>query len=106
MSQLKPFAGKLQSFSGGISFTDQIKAGFHLQMSEVQAAIDIRQTLELSKLLISVAIANSKDWQEYRELVTDIVNALKFTQDKGAVGIEVTIYDSMFQKGIKKKATP
>ena len=103
MPQFKPFAPKMQSFSGGIRLTEDIKASLHLQMSDVQAAVDIRQTLELSKLLVSVVIANDTKLKDFAPLLADILNALKFTQDKGTVTVEVTIEDSQIEKAFKSQ---
>jgi hypothetical protein len=106
MPQLKPFAGKLETFSGGVRLGDGVKAGFHLQVSDAQAAVDLRQTLELSKLLVSVVIANDQKLKDVAPLLTDILGALHFTQDQRIVGIELTLLDSQIEQGLKKKPQP
>jgi hypothetical protein len=106
VNQLKLFAGKLESFSGGVRFTDTIKASLHLQLSDVQAAVDLRQTLEASKGLVMVVIATSKNLKDYAPLLSDVLNALQFTQDKGTVGIELTLPEELIEKGFKKPAQP
>jgi hypothetical protein len=106
VNQLKLFAGKLESFSGGVRFTETIKAGLLLQLSDVQAAVDLRQTLEASKGLVAVVIATSKNLKDYAPLLSDILNALHFTQDKGTVGIELTLPEELIEKGFKKPAKP
>jgi hypothetical protein len=106
MPQLKAFADKLQTFSGGLSLSEAVKAGFHLQMSDVQAAVDIRQTLELSKILVSGVIANDHNLKDMAPLLTDVLKALRFSQDQGVVGIELTLLDSQIANGLKRKAKP
>src|SRR5262249_15101590 len=104
--QLKAFAPKMVSFSGGVRFTETVKAGLHIQMSERQAAVDLRQTLELSKLLVAVVIANDKALKDYAPLLTDILNAFQFKQDNDIVGVDVTIPEEMLEKVLPTKPQP
>jgi hypothetical protein len=106
VNQLKLFAGKLESFSGGVRFTETIKAGFFLQLSDVQAAVDLRQMLENSKGLLAVVIATSKDLKDHGPLLNDILNALQFSQAKGTVAIELALPEDLIEKGFKKPAKP
>ena len=106
VNQLKLFAGKLESFSGGVRFTETIKASLFLQLSDAQAAVDLRQTLEASKGLVAVVIATSKDLKEHGPVLNDILNALQFSQDKGTVGIELTLPEDLIERGLKKPGQP
>jgi hypothetical protein len=104
--QLKAFAPKLEAFSGGVRCAQDIYIALHLKLSDAQAAVDFRQTLELSKLLVNVAIANSADVKDYAQVLTDIVNSLKFTQEQNTVSVEVTIPDAQIDKALKKPPEP
>jgi hypothetical protein len=105
MPQLKAFAPKMETFGGGIAFTDSIKAGLHVQMQENQAAVDFKQALELSKTLGNVMIMTSPMLKDHAPVLKEILTALQFNHDKGVVGMEVTIPESLIEKGLSKKGT-
>jgi hypothetical protein len=104
--QLKPFAGKLEAFRGGVRFTDDIKAGLFLRMSDVQSAVDLRQTLEVSKSVVALVINTSVPMKEQAGVLTDILNSLKFTQDKSTLGVQLTVESSQIRRAFDKKPAP
>ena len=104
--QLKPFAGKVEALSGGVSFTDVIRAGFFVRMADVQGAVDLRQTLEVSKSIAALAIATTEQLRERAPLLTDLLNSLQFSQEKATVGVELTVRPGQIDRAFKKEPKP
>lgn len=100
--QLKAFADKMESFSGGMNFADGIKAEFHLQMSDAQAATDLGQMLEVGKNLANLYLNNSPELKEYAPVLAEVLNSIQVKRQDTRLGIEVAISAEVIEKGMKR----
>jgi hypothetical protein len=98
--QTKAIADKLESFSAGVTVTNDIKLNINIQTSEEAAAKDIKQKLEGAKAIGIVFIGSIEDpgIKEYVPIITDVLNAFQFSQDKGRAIVELTIPATMIDK--------
>ncbi|OAI40508.1 hypothetical protein AYO40_00830 [Planctomycetaceae bacterium SCGC AG-212-D15] len=98
--QTKQIAEKLESFSAGVTVANDIKFNVLVQTSEEAAAKDIRQKLEGAKALGILAVSGIEDQpiKDYVPLITDLLNAFQFSQDKGRVIVELTIPATVIDK--------
>lgn len=104
--QLKPFAGKMMAFQGGVGFADGIKIGLSLQMADAQAATDLRQMLELAKGLANLYISNTPGLKDAAPVITEVVESVQLTRQKAQVQLEVTVSVDQIEKGMRPHPKP
>jgi hypothetical protein len=105
-SQLKPFAGKMLTFQGGIRVAEGVKATFSLQMADEQAATDLRQMLDLAKGLANLYIANTPSLKNAAPVITEVLESAQFTRRKTLVSLELTVSADQIEKGVKPAPNP
>ncbi len=104
--QLKPFAGKMLAFQGGIRLDEGVTAGFSLQMADEQAATDLRQMLDLAKGLANLYISNTPALKNAAPTITEILESARLTRQKAQVRLEVTVSEELIEKGVKPSPKP
>jgi hypothetical protein len=100
---MKDFADKIQSVSGGLALSDEIRLHFRVQTSDANAARVVRQQLEAAKAVAVLAVSVNDELKDYSPTIMDVLNAIRFSQDQGAVSLELTIGANLIEKGIKKQ---
>jgi hypothetical protein len=99
---LKDFADKIQSVSGGLTVTDEIRLNVRVQTSDANAARMVRQQLEADKAIAVLAVSVRDELKDYAPTITDVLNAFRFSQDQGAVSVELTVAANLIDKGVKR----
>lgn len=98
----KDFANQLQSLSGGVTLTDDVKIDLRLATSDPIAARGIREKMEGLKALATLLVTTNEQLKEYQQLVLEIVNCFRFSQDRGTVAIEIRFSSELIDKGARK----
>jgi hypothetical protein len=103
--QTQQLAEKLESISAGVTLTNDIKLNLLFSTSDEKTAKDLRQKLEGAKALGILFVSGAEELKDYAPTITDVLNAFKFTQDKGLVTVELEISASAIDKaaGMIKK---
>ncbi len=104
--QLKPFAGKMLTFQGGVRFAEGVKLSLALQMADEQAATDLRQMLDLAKGLANLYIASTPSLKDAAPVITEVLESTQFTRKKTLVGLELTVSADQIEKGVKPAPKP
>src|SRR5437868_13847798 len=102
----KDFADKIQSLSGGLTLTDDIRLNVRVQTSDPNAARQLRQQLEAGKAVAVLAVSVNEELKDYAPGIIDVLNAFRFSQEKGAISVELTIASNLIEQNIKKPAKP
>lgn len=103
---LKDFASKLQSVSGGLTLTDDVKVNFRVQTGDAVAARAVRQQLEAGKALVILAVSLDQNMKDYGPTIIDVLNSIRFAQDQGTLGLELTISGNLIENTINIKPKP
>jgi hypothetical protein len=104
--QTSEFADKVQSLSGSIDLGDGVKADFRVHTSEKEAAEKIKDLLDGARSLAIFAIGTQPQLKQFAPVVTEVLKAFDFSQDKGSAIIALTITSGMIEKGIKLAKEP
>jgi len=102
----KDFADKIQSVSGGLSLTDDVRLNFRVQTSDPNAARQLRQQLEAAKAIAVLAVSVNEELKDYAPSIIDTLNAFRFAQDQGTISVELTIAANLIEQNIKKTPKP
>jgi hypothetical protein len=100
--QVMDIANKVKSIKGGITVTDGIKFSVRIQTPDAKAARDIRQTLVGIQSILILAVTSNDQLKEFGPTLTDIINSIKFTLDKSAVGVDLNVTAKQIEEGLKK----
>jgi len=100
--QTSEFADKVKSLSGNIDLTDGVKASFRVHTSAADAAEKIKDLLDGGRSLAIFAIGTQPQLKQFAPLVTDVLKAFDFSQEKETAIIALTITSDMIEKGVKQ----
>jgi hypothetical protein len=100
--QAMDIAKKIKSFKGGITLSDGIQFSIRIQTPDAKAARDVRQTIDGMRALLILAITSNDQLKDLGPTLTDILNSIKFTLDKSAVGMDLTVTGKQIEEGLKK----
>lgn len=98
----RDFADRIQSISGGLTLTDDVRLNFRVQTNDANAARQLRQQLEAGKAVAVLAVSVNEELKDYAPGIIDVLNAFRFGQDQGTVSVELTIAGNLIEQNIKK----
>lgn len=100
--QVMDIAKKIKSFKSGITITDGVQLSLRVQATDDKAAHDVRMTLKGVKSLLVLAVISNDQLKDFGPTLTDIVNSIKFTQDKSTVGMDLIVSGKQIEEGLKR----
>jgi hypothetical protein len=96
--QTKQLSKNLESISAGVSLTTEIKLNVSAQTSDEATAKDVKVKLEGLRGVGVALVAGMDNLKDFAPMITDVLNAFKFGQEKGLASIDLTISADMIAK--------
>lgn len=101
-AQMAGIPSKLESLSGGITLSDDVKVNLRIKTSDAKTAKDLKVLLEGFKGLAVFGISQAKNLESFAPAITEVIDTFKFTSDKGTVGVDFLISNSVIEKAVPK----
>jgi hypothetical protein len=96
-------ADKINAFTAEVGVDKDVQAGFRVHTADAKTADSVSEALDGFKGFAKLAAQNNK---EVGKLLSEVVEGIKITTDKGVVNLNVKVTDEMIERGLKKGATP
>jgi hypothetical protein len=102
--QLLELAKKIKSIKGGITLTDGVQFSVRIQTPDPKAARDVRQTVDGFRAMLVFLISTTDQLKDFGPTLTDILNSIKFTLDKSAVGIDLMVTGKQIEDAVPRQS--
>src|SRR5262249_53352196 len=96
-------ADKINAFTAEVGVDKDVQAGLRVHTADAKTADSVSEALDGFKTFAKLAAQNNK---EAGKLLSEVVEGIKITTDKGVVNRDVKVTDEMIERGLKKGATP